>query len=383
MIIVFLQSSIEILSIGIYSSHYGFLKILRIREYLRENRDCFNTKRIAMKYLGHVVSLSMAVMLSGCASSYSDSGTFIPSPKDVGNMFAKKDSPQELIAKSQDKELTQAFVEGKMLKVTSVQAFPSGLLLECKRLYETDSFIYLSKSRQFYRDKAPDFLKDDIAKAYIDTIQKRGNGYTIYNGEGNQALLKAYVGGSLKENTKTEIYMYDSDFAIIEYNKAGEKVSALIRQARIEPSQLGSTMGDRDPAVSIHQNIFVLFAGELQKLALNLNNTTLQNNLYKSVGLDAPSASVAVSTAASVASDSKTNKIKELHELYKSGALSEEEYNKEKTKILNNDTKPAVSNPAGSSSMETMLVQKFNQQNGTNFTSMKEIQEYAITKKQQ
>jgi len=33
--------------------------------------------------------------------------------------------------------------------------------------------------------------------------------------------------------------------------------------------------------------------------------------------------------------------------------------------------------------MEVMLVQKFNQQNGTNFTSMKEIQEYAITKKQQ
>ncbi len=338
-----------------------------------------------MKCWEHVVSLSMAVMLSGCASSYSDSGTFIPSPKDVGNMFAKKETPQDIIAKSQDKELTQAFVEGKIAKVTSINALPYGLLLECKRLYETDSFIYLSKSRQFYRDKAPDFLKDDIAKAYIDTIQKRGHGYSIYNGEGNQALLKAYVGGALKENTKTEIYMYDSDFAIVEYNKSGEKVSALIRQARIEPSQLGSTMGDKDPAVTIHQNIFVLFEGELQKVALNLNNTTLQNNLYKSVGLDAPSAPIAVSTTASpsVTSDSKANKIKELHELYKSGALSEDEYNKEKTKILNSDVKPVTSNSVTSSPMEAMLVQKFNQQNGTNFTSMKEIQEYAITKKQQ
>lgn len=340
---------------------------------------------MAMKYWGHVISLSMAVMLSGCASSYSDSGTFIPSPKDVGNMFAKKETSQELIAKSQDKELTQAFVEGKMAKVTTIQALPYGVLLECKRLYETDSFIYLSKSRQFYRNLAPDFLKDDIAKAYIDTIQKRGNGYTIYNGEGNQALLKAYVGGSLKENTKTEIYMYDSDFAIVEYNKAGEKVSALIRQARIEPSQLGSAMGHNDPAVSIHQNIFVLFAGELQKIALNLNNATLQNNLYKSVGLDVPSAPSAVSTTASpsTSSDLKANKIKELHELYKSGALSEDEYNKEKTKILNSDVKPVTSNSVTSSPMEAMLVQKFNQQNGTNFTSMKEIQEYAITKKQQ
>lgn len=325
-------------------------------------------------------------MLSGCASSYSDSGTFIPSPKDVGNMlFAKQETPQELIAKSQDKELTKTFAEGKFSKVTSINALPYGLLLECKRLYETDSFIYLSKSRQFYRNLAADFLQDDIAKAYINTIQKRGNGYSIYNGEGNQALLKAYVGGALKENTKTEIYMYDSDFAIVEYNKAGEKISALIRQARIEPSQLGSAMGHNDPAVTIHQNIFVLFEGELKKVALNINNTTLQNNLYKSVGLDAPSTPTAISTTASpsTSSDSKANKIKELHELYKSGALSEEEYNKEKTKILNSDVKPATSNSAVSSPMEAMLVQKFNQQNGTNFTSMKEIQEYAITKKQQ
>jgi len=343
-----------------------------------------------MKYWGHVVSLSMAVILSGCASSFSDSGTFIPSPKDVGNMlFTKAETPQELIAKSQDKELTRTFAEGKFAKVTSMNALSYGLLLECKRLYETDSFIYLSKARQFYRGQSSNFLNDDIAKAYIDTIQKRGNGYSIYNGEGNQALLKAYVGGSLKANTKTEIYMYDSDFAIVEYNKAGEKISALIRQARIEPSQLGSAMGHNDPAVTIHQNIFVLFEGEMKKIALNLNNETLHNTLYKRVGLDTPSTSIAVSTNASQSAslDSKANKIKELHELYKSGALSEEEYTKEKTKILNNDAKPTTatspSNPYVGTPMEAMLVQKFNQQNGTNFTSMKEIQEYAIAKKQQ
>lgn len=340
-----------------------------------------------MKHWGHFVSLSMAVILSGCASSYSDSGTFIPSPKDVGNMLSKKETPQELIAKSQDKELTKTFAEGKFTKVTSINALPYGLSLECKRLYETDSFIYLSKSRQFYRNLAADFLQDDVAKAYIDTIQKRGNGYSIYNGEGNQALLKAYVGGALKENTKTEIYMYDSDFAIVEYSKAGEKVSALIRQARIEPSQLGSAMGHNDPAVTIHQNIFVLFEGEMKKVALNLNNATLQNNLYKSVGLDTPVS--APSQASTPSSTSKADKIKELHELYKSGALSEEEYNKEKTKILNSDAKPTAStsttpsNPYVGTPMEAMIVQKFNQQNGTNFTSMKEIQEYAIAKKQQ
>ena len=336
-----------------------------------------------MKTWGHVISLSMAVMLSGCASSYSDSGTFIPSPKDVGNMFAKKETPQELIANSQDKELTKAFVEGKFAKVTSISAAPSGIMMESKRLYETNSFIYLSKARQFYRNLAADFLQDDIAKAYTDTIQKRGNGYRIYNGEGNQALLKAYVGETLKQNTKTEIYMFDSDFAIVEYNKAGEKVSALIRQARIEPSQLGAAMGHNDPAVSIHQNQILLFESELKKVALNLNNATLENNLYKSVGMDTPSTSASQGV---VQSSSKADKIKELHELYKSGALSEEEYSKEKTKILNNDAQtptPTPSNAVAGTPMEAMLVQKFNQQNATNFTSMQEIQTYMMTKKQQ
>lgn len=343
----------------------------------------FNTKRIGMKYLGHVVSLSIAVMLSGCASSYSDSGTFIPSPKDVGNMFAQKETPQEMIAKSQDKELTKTFAESKFAKVTSIKALPYGLLLECKRLYETDSFIYLSQSRQFYRNKASEFLNDDIAKAYIDTIQKRGNGYRIYNGDGNQALIKSYVGGTLKVNTKTEIYMYDSDFAIVEYNKTGEKISALVRQARIEPSQLGSTMGDKDPAVTIHQNIFVLFEGELQKIALNLNNTALQNTIYKSVGLDTPTLTTTQAPAVIAVSTSNADKIKELHELFKSGALSEEEYNKEKAKILNTtDIKALSSNPVASTPMEAMIVQKFNEKNGTNLSSMKEIQEYMITKKQ-
>lgn len=338
----------------------------------------------------YVLLGSVMAILSGCASSYSDSGTFIPSPKDVGNMlFTKKASPEEILAKSKDKEMTKAFLDAKMDKVTSMDSLPSGLLLECKRLYETDSFIYLSKSRQFYRNLAPDFLNDSIAKTYLETIKKRGNGYVIYNGEGNQMLLKAYVGGELKQNTKTEIYMYDSDFAIVEYNKAGEKISAMIRQARIEPSQLGSAMGHNDPAVTIHQNVLVLFESELKKIALNLNTTALQGNVYKSEGVSLSGSSVTpaatVSNTASP-SESKTDKIKELHELYKSGALTEEEYAKEKSKILNAET-PKPSAPAASSSnamatgMEAMLVQKFNQQNGTNFSSMKEVQEFMNAKK--
>lgn len=340
-----------------------------------------------MKSLGYLVSLSVVVALSGCASSYSDSGTFIPSPKDVGNMlFSKKESPQEMIAKSQDKELTKAFLDAKLDKVTSIDAFNDGMIIECKRLYETDSYIYLSKSRTFYRNLAAGFLNDSIAKTYLDAVQKRGNGYVVYNGEGNQMLLKAYVGGSLKQNTKTEIYMYDSDFAIVEYNKAGERVSVLMRQARIEPSQLGATMGDKDPAVTIHQNVFIFFQNQLQKMALNINTKDLEGNIYKSEGLNmaASTPSTTSVSASPSSSNTKASKIKELHELYQSGALSEEEYNKEKTKILNSDTSsstPSTSNTMATG-MEAILVQKFNQQNGTNFSSMKEIQAFLNSKKQ-
>ena len=347
-------------------------------------------QRNAMNVGKYVLLGSVMAVLSGCAASYSDSGTFIPSPKDVGNMlFTKKASPDEILAQSKDKDLTKAFLDQKIDKVTSIDPLPYGLLLECKRLYETDSFIYLSKSRQFYRNLAADFLNDTIAKTYMDTIKKRGNGYVIYNGEGNQILLKAYVGGNLKQNTKTEIYMYDSDFAIVEYNKAGEKISAMIRQARIEPSQLGSAMGHNDPAVTIHQNIFVLFESELKKIALNLNTTALQGNVYKSEGVAIPGSNATTTTAQPTqsTSDSKTDKIKELHELYKSGALTEEEYAKEKSKILNTETQKPSAPPASSSNamaagMEAMVVQKFNQQNGTNFSSMKEIQEFLNAKKQ-
>ena len=111
--------------------------------------------------------------------------------------------------------------------------------------------------------------------------------------------------------------------------------------------------------------------------------------MYKSEGVAISGSNATTTTAQPTqsTSDSKTDKIKELHELYKSGALTEEEYAKEKSKILNTETQKPSAPPASSSNamaagMEAMIVQKFNQQNGTNFSSMKEIQEFLNAKKQ-
>lgn len=331
-----------------------------------------------------------ALTFSGCAKSvpnFADSGTFIPSPTDVQKMiFSKKSSNTDLLNQSEDKELTQAFLDKKLEKVTSIDHGKSLIIIEKKRLYETDSYIYLSKSRDFYRNLAFDFLDDAVSKSYINAVKKRGNGYIVYNGNGNEKILKALVGGSLKKSTKFEIFMYDSDFALIEYDKDGNKISALVRQARIEPSQLGIRMGDRNPAVSIHQRIFILKKSKVRKIDLNLGTTALNEFEYKKYNM--PQTSQATNQLVQQPlqpKESKTDKIKELYELHKAGALSKEEFEQEKKKVLSTSTsiktapikvvKTNATNP-----MELMIVQKFNKQYGTNFTTMKEVQQYMQNK---
>ncbi len=344
-----------------------------------------------MKINSFVAMATLAALtFTGCSNSkqsFADSGTFIPSPKDVQNMlFKKKVSSGDLLSKSEDKELTQAFLNKKINKVTALDHGKSLIIIEKKRLYETDSYIYLNKSRDFYRNLAFDFLNDEVAQNYIQAVKKRGNGYIVYNGNGNEKILKALVGGSLKKNTKFEIFMYDSDFALVEYDKEGNKVSALVRQARIEPSQLGISMGDRNPAVSIHQRIFVLMKSKVRKIDLNLGTTALNEFEYKRYNMPKKTqATNSIVQQPIQAQESKTDKIKALYELHKAGALSKEEFEQEKKKVLGSNTsKPTATKVVQTNTinpMTTIIIQKFNQQYGTNFTTMKEIQQYMQTKK--
>lgn len=330
------------------------------------------------------VATMVLFILTGCGK-FSDSGTFIPSPEDVGNMlFAENKTPEELIAESNDKDLTKAFLDLKDKSITSKQMSPNTILLERKRLYRTDSYIYFSKSRDFYRDLAFDFLNDDITKTYTTAVENRGNSYIIYNGNVNKRFLESLVGGDLKkaDSQKGEIYMYDSDFAIIEYDKNGNKISALARQARIEPSSLGMSMGDRDPAVTIHQNVFIFFKSQVRKAELNLSSTFLDNNVYKKVGSHFQNKST-ISTSDS--QKDNIEQIKELHQMYKDGILTEEEFKDQKQKILNPETVKekkqikSSSSPSVKNNFESQLVQKFNAEHNTDFKTMKQVQEYLLS----
>lgn len=330
---------------------------------------------------------SAAILLTGCtngSTQFADSGTFIPSPKDVQKMlFNKKVSNEDLVSKSDDQEMAKAFAGQKINKVTSMDFEHGGIFIEKKRLYETDSFIYFSKARGFYRNLAFDFLQDEVAKKYLDVVNKRGNGYIVYNGNANQKLLQAMVGGNLKQNTNYEVFMYDSDFAIVEYDKNGNKVSALLRQARIEPSQLGMSMGDKDPAVTIHQSVFLVLQSNVNKIDLNMSSDELEKYEYKRYNMPEKHQGTIVQTIQQPVQieKSKADKIKELYELLKAGALTQDEFDKEKAKILSSSNQTAQPAPvqvqqSSANPMELMIVQKFNEKYKTNFTTMKEVQEY-------
>ncbi|MBN2964989.1 SHOCT domain-containing protein [Sulfurospirillum sp. T05] len=330
-----------------------------------------------------VLSVATALFLGGCAtgtSKFSDSGIFLPSPKDVQKMLLPKVSNEDIIKQSPDKELSETFLTNTFEKVTAVEHGSKTIILEKKWLYETDSFIRYSKSRSFYRGLAHDFLNDDVAKAYMETIIKRGSGYVIYNGSGNEMLMSAYAGGNPRRSSDTSVFAYDSDFAIVEYDKEGNKKSALLRQVEIEPSQLGRQMGDKDPAVSIHHRAILLLEPAVKEAELTLNNDAIAALEYKRVNMPQKANQMYQAAPQSTPSaPTNAQKIKELFELYKAGALSEEEYALEKAKILEPSNAP-VSNVTTSTPkqdpMEFAIVQKFNQQHGTNLKSIKEIQEH-------
>lgn len=338
-----------------------------------------------MKKKYFVISLSV-LLLSGCTKEME---SLLPPVPGIKNMFVKSKSADQQIKESQDKLLTKSFIDKKIDKVTSIEQEQVGIKIEKNRLYQTDSYIYYSKSKNFYRNLAQEFLEDEVAKIYINAIKSRVNGYIIYNGNGNKMILGALVGGekNLKMRDEFGIYVYDSDFAIIEYDSEGNKVSALVRQANIEPSSLGMTMGDKDPAVTIHQRIYIVFKQQINKIDLSLDKNRLDNSEYKRFNMPQIENNLKpISNQQPVSTKSNTEEIKELYELYKAGALTKEEFDLEKKKVLEKSNKNDRATPTSENSksvqnpFELMIVQKFNEEHGTSFITMKEVQDYIQSK---
>ena len=332
-----------------------------------------------------IVIMFIAIVFNGCVTPKGsfEGGSLIPSPEEVKEMLTKtNESDNEILSKSEDKELTSAFLNKKINKVTKIKVNSSEIFLSKKYLYEVDDLIRLSNARIFYRDHANDFFNDEITKKYLTTVKNRGNGYIVYNGNGNEKIFQSLVGRTLnKRGEDYEIFLFNSDLAIIEYDKHGNKISSLIRKGTIEPSLLSIKLGDQDPNVSIHQSIYILFESKMKRIDLNLGSKALDAFEYKRYNMpETKNISEEVSNEKSTVSNAQ--KIKELFDLYKNGALSKEEYEEEKKKIIHQpkiikkETSIKEEVKTSINPLELMIIQKFNQQNGTNFTTMQEMQKY-------
>jgi len=71
-----------------------------------------------------------------------------------------------------------------------------------------------------------DSSNDQVAKTYIATAKKRGNRVAMYNSKVNKAILSLYNQGT---RLKGDVWYYDLDNALVEYDKKNRIVSALVR----------------------------------------------------------------------------------------------------------------------------------------------------------
>ncbi len=234
-------------------------------------------KKVVISVIG---AFFIANSFVGCAGGPYRGGSIIPSPEETLKMMMPTKSKSEVINSSNDKAMTEAFLNGfKTGRDTSIEYHTSDIAID-KLLYQTDSFIKLSKAENFYKSKSSSFLNDDVATLYKKVVTSRGNHYKVYKGAMNLKILQS-IYGSLKRRDDTKLYGYGLDYAIIEFDKNNKMVSALARVVEVEPSVLGMQMGDRDPAVEISQTTMIFFKDKVDVLNMMIPNSYFSDYLVK------------------------------------------------------------------------------------------------------
>jgi len=219
--------------------------------------------------------------------------------------------------------------------------------------------------------------KDELAILYKEVLEKRGSSYTVYKGGMNNRIYEIIEGGKLaSSNGSLERYYYHLTPAIIEYDAEGRMKSALLRNATMTIHPVDRT----GPYAPVKIEIETLFIDSNKVYSVE---SSIDNNEFSKYEIYSSKKNTPTSKNNSVASSSSPSKaaqIKELHALYKDGAITEAEYKAEKEKILSSSaSKSAHKSVQKSSSITSMFEQKiinsYNKQHSTNFTSMQQIQE--------
>jgi len=243
-----------------------------------------------------------------------------------GSLF-KAPTPEEIIAKSEDKEMTKSFLDAKQAdKKLSHVSFSS-------RAIDSDRVLVpFSNANTFYNAKNLlnniNSSNDELATTYKKAVESRGNYYTVYNGKVNNAILTAINGRLATVNEyRDTFYYYDIENAIIEYSPDGTMVSALARVDKVNINTMFKVNDINYANIEIQQVSRVFFASSLGIVSRTVSKRLLDDNMISTSKKEAQPATVQTST-------DKTEQLKSLFELFKAGALTKEEFEQQKQKLL-------------------------------------------------
>lgn len=244
-----------------------------------------------------------------------------------GSLF-KAPTPEEIIAKSEDKGMTKSFLDAKQAdKKLSHVSFSS-------RAIDSDRVLVpFSNAKTFYNAKNLlnniNSSNDELATTYKKAVESRGNYYTVYNGKVNHAILTAINGRLATVNEyRDTFYYYDIENAIIEYSPDGTMVSALARVDKVNINTMFKVNDINYANIEIQQVSRVFFASSLGIVSRTVSKRLLDDNMISTSKKEAQPATVQTST-------DKTEQLKSLFELFKAGALTKEEFEQQKQKLLN------------------------------------------------
>ena len=314
------------------------------------------------------ISLTVGILfLGGCTQSIKNAASSVNSFMGIPN------TPQEFIAQQSNKEMASALSEYFDKDGYHMGSYGNKGFYIKENLASFDkNNVTLNRARGYVAGLNIDNSK--MADKYKDVLGKRSNTYSVYKNIVNQKIFEALVGGELSGGDDLKYFYFNWTPAIVEYDSNGRMVSAFIHKVIVKPNPFAPASGTMPVALDIETII-------LNKSAINLiensiNNTFLaQNVLYSSKKAKDETEQV-------IDTSSKSNKIKELYQLYKDGALSKSEYAQEKDKILNATkivkTKklsqtPQIGDASFNSYIQSQIVKKYNDEHGTSYKTIKEV----------
>lgn len=308
-----------------------------------------------------------------------------------GSLF-KEQTLEEILQNSSDKEMTKSFFDLQKSNSKLRFSFTKNKISSESTIVSFDSAAMFHEARSLCAKI--DSSNDEIAKTYKQTILNRGNYYDVYTGTVNSSILATIQGGLPSVNSyNDEFYKYDFDNAIVEYSQDGTMLSSLVRFDKIKLNGLIKSNDINYANIRISQVSTIFMREPVSLVSRTMAKRLLDDNLVMSTKkVNATPQNSIPSTAVQQSTITKTTQIKELFELYKAGGLTKEEFEKEKTKLLEGEKNqsPMHSNQPSTQTTQTkvlqnpfeaMMLQKLNQQNGTNFTTMQEVRQYAEQQK--